>query len=109
MDFTGATEFTFRAHNSDAVIGAPKPSVRPRHPEFSSGPCKKRPGYDLAGLKSEVLGRSHRSKLGKSRLKRAIDETKRILGVPDEYLVGIVPASDTGAFEVPQSLIYSID
>lgn len=74
--------------------------LKPMHPEFSSGPCKKRPGYDLSKLKTDVLGRSHRSKLGKSRLKRAIDETKRILGVPDDYLCGIVPASDTGAFEM---------
>jgi phosphoserine aminotransferase len=76
------------------------PSVKPAHPEFSSGPCKKRPGYDIAKLDSRTLGRSHRSKIGKERLALAIDETKRLLGVPDDYLVGIVPASDTGAYEM---------
>ena len=77
-----------------------KPSTRPRHPEFSSGPCKKRPGYSLTNLRTDSLGRSHRSSLGKSRLKQSLDETKRILGIPDDYLVGIVPGSDTGAFEM---------
>ncbi|EEC51484.1 phosphoserine transaminase [Phaeodactylum tricornutum CCAP 1055/1] len=76
------------------------PSVKPVNPEFSSGPCKKRPGYDVATLDKQTLGRSHRSKIGKERLALAIDETKRILGVPDDYLVGIVPASDTGAYEM---------
>lgn len=73
---------------------------QPVNPEFSSGPCKKRPGYDVSKLDSRTLGRSHRSKIGKERLGYAIDETKRILGVPDDYLVGIVPASDTGAYEM---------
>ena len=73
---------------------------QPVNPEFSSGPCKKRPGYDVSKLDSRTLGRSHRSKIGKERLALAIDETKRILGVPDDYLVGIVPASDTGAYEM---------
>jgi phosphoserine aminotransferase len=82
------------------VYGSSKPLVRPRNPEFSSGPCKKRPGYNLANLRTDSLGRSHRSKLGKSRLKKAIEDTKRILGVPDDYLCGIVPASDTGAYEM---------
>jgi phosphoserine aminotransferase len=82
------------------VYGSSKPLVRPRNPEFSSGPCKKRPGYSLANLRTDSLGRSHRSSLGKSRLKKAIDDTKRILGVPEDYLVGIVPASDTGAYEM---------
>lgn len=100
LDFTGLSHLSFRNNSSEEVSGVPKPAVKPAHPEFSSGPCKKRPGYDLARLKTDVLGRSHRSKLGKARLKRAIDETKRILGVPDDYLVGIVPASDTGAFEM---------
>ena len=74
--------------------------VQPVNPEFSSGPCKKRPGYDVAMLDKRTLGRSHRSKIGKERLALAIDESKRILGVPDDYLVGIVPASDTGAYEM---------
>ena len=73
---------------------------QPANPEFSSGPCKKRPGYDVSKLYSRTLGRSHRSKIGKERLALAIDETRRILGVPDDYLIGIVPASDTGAYEM---------
>jgi phosphoserine aminotransferase len=74
---------------------------QPVNPEFSSGPCKKRPGYDLAALnQATILGRSHRSKIGKSRLALAIDMTKCILNVPSDYLVGIVPASDTGAYEM---------
>ncbi|KAL3934190.1 MAG: hypothetical protein SGBAC_010034, partial [Bacillariaceae sp.] len=76
------------------------PAVKPANPEFSSGPCKKRPGYDVANLDSQTLGRSHRSKIGKERLALAIDETKRLLKIPDDYLVGIVPASDTGAYEM---------
>ncbi|KAG7371975.1 phosphoserine aminotransferase [Nitzschia inconspicua] len=76
------------------------PSTKPANPEFSSGPCKKRPGYDVAKLDSRTAGRSHRSKIGKERLALAIDETKRLLGIPEDYLVGIVPASDTGAYEM---------
>ena len=83
-----------------AVFGSKRPVMKPKNPEFSSGPCKKRPGYSLSALRTDVLGRSHRSKLGKSRLKKAIDDTKRILGIPDDYLCGIVPASDTGAYEM---------
>lgn len=77
-----------------------KPSVKPAIPNFSSGPCAKRPGYSLAALPQDILGRSHRSSLGKSRLSKSISETKRILGIPEGYRVGIVPASDTGAFEM---------
>jgi len=76
------------------------PSVKPENPEFSSGPCKKHKDYDLSSLDKRSTGRSHRSKIGKERLKLAIDETKRILKIPDDYLVGIVPASDTGAYEM---------
>merc|ERR1719276_117006 len=76
------------------------PSVKPANPEFSSGPCKKHPGYDMGSLDKRTLGRSHRSKIGKERLAYAISETKEILGIPDDYLVGIVPASDTGAYEM---------
>lgn len=94
----------FRARSSsqasELVNGVTKPPVRTRNPEFSSGPCKKRPGYHLSKLRVESLGRSHRSKLGKSRLKKAIEDTKRILGIPSDYLLGIVPASDTGAYEM---------
>ncbi len=79
---------------------APKPAVRPHVAHFSSGPCAKRPGYSLENLKGADLGRSHRSKPGKAKLKLAIDETRAVLGVPDDYLIGIVAASDTGAFEM---------
>lgn len=91
----------FRVRSAQGpVVGSRKPVNKPRNPEFSSGPCKKRPGYALTSLRTDVLGRSHRSKLGKSRLKKAIEDTKRILGVPEDYYCGIVPASDTGAFEM---------
>lgn len=76
------------------------PSVKPANPEFSSGPCKKHVGYDVSTLDKRTMGRSHRSKIGKERLALAISETKRILKIPDDYLVGIVPASDTGAYEM---------
>ncbi len=77
-----------------------KPAMRPARPEFSSGPCAKRPGWTPENLSSAVLGRSHRSKLGKARLKEAIDRTREVLQVPDDYLIGIVPGSDTGAVEM---------
>ena len=76
-----------------------EPKLKPERPFFSSGPTAKHPGWDLAKLKTESLGRSHRSALGKSRLKYAIDLSKELLGVPEDYLVGIMPASDTGALE----------
>ena len=78
----------------------PQPAARPRVPHFSSGPCAKRPGYSLDNLKGATLGRSHRSKEGKAKLKLAIDKTRSLLGVPADYLIGITPASDTGAFEM---------
>jgi phosphoserine aminotransferase len=74
--------------------------MRPARAEFSSGPCAKRPGWSPENLRSAVLGRSHRSKLGKARLKAAIDQTRDVLGVPADYLIGVVPASDTGAVEM---------
>jgi phosphoserine aminotransferase len=77
-----------------------KPAMRPARPEFSSGPCAKRPGWTPENLQNAVLGRSHRSKLGKARLKEAIDRTREVLEVPDEFLIGIVPGSDTGAVEM---------
>ena len=77
-----------------------KPAMRPARPEFSSGPCAKRPGWKLEQLQAAVLGRSHRSKIGKARLKQAIDMTRDVLQVPADYLIGIVPASDTGAVEM---------
>jgi len=70
-----------------------------QNPNFSSGPCSKRPGWSVDALKDTPVGRSHRSALGKERLAKAISETKRILNIPEDYLVGIMPASDTGAFE----------
>ena len=76
------------------------PGVRPAAPHFSSGPCAKRPGYSLENLKPAELGRSHRSKPGKAKLKLAIDKTRAVLDVPQDYLIGIVAASDTGAFEM---------
>ncbi|MEM8934909.1 MAG: phosphoserine transaminase [Pseudomonadota bacterium] len=79
---------------------ADKPTARPERPFFSSGPCAKRPGWAPQNLDTTLLGRSHRSKPGKARLKEAIDKTRAVLGVPDDYLIGIVPASDTGAVEM---------
>ena len=77
-----------------------KPGLRPARPEFSSGPCAKRPGWTPENLSNAVLGRSHRSKLGKARLKEAIDRTRAVLEVPEDFLIGIVPGSDTGAVEM---------
>ncbi len=77
-----------------------KPAIRPARPEFSSGPCAKRPGWTPQNLQNAVLGRSHRSKLGKARLKAAIDQTREVLEVPADFLIGIVAGSDTGAVEM---------
>ena len=77
-----------------------KPATRPSNPCFSSGPCAKRPDWSPAVLGDALLGRSHRSKPGKARLQEVIDRTRAILGVPDAYRIGIVPASDTGAVEM---------
>jgi len=77
-----------------------KPGMRPAMPHFSSGPCAKRPGWSLQALTDALLGRSHRSKIGKAKLKRAIDLTREVLEVPADYRIGIVPASDTGAVEM---------
>ncbi|MCA0909477.1 phosphoserine transaminase [Qipengyuania gaetbuli] len=76
-----------------------EPTLKPERPFFSSGPTAKHLGWSASNLKTESLGRSHRSALGKSRLKYAIDLSKEMLGVPEDYLVGIMPASDTGALE----------
>jgi phosphoserine aminotransferase len=76
------------------------PTVRPVVPHFSSGPCAKRPGWSVQNLSGAFVGRSHRSKPGKARLKRAIDLTRDVLQVPADYRIGIVPASDTGALEM---------
>lgn len=77
-----------------------KPDVRPGNTHFSSGPCSKRPGWSLDALSDAPLGRSHRAKVGKAKLKQAIDLTREILDVPADYRIGIVPASDTGAVEM---------
>src|SRR3954449_11787320 len=79
---------------------AAKPALRPNVPHFSSGPCAKRPGWNPQNLKDAALGRSHRAKIGKARLKLAIDLTREVLEVPVDYRIGIVPASDTGAVEM---------
>ncbi len=77
-----------------------KPATRPARPHFSSGPCAKPPGWDASKLATEVLGRSHRSKLGKTRLQYCIDLMREMLRLPDTHRIGIVPGSDTGAFEM---------
>ena len=77
-----------------------KPTIKPNHPFFSSGPCSKRPGWKLDALSDAVLGRSHRAKSGKAKLNEVIVKSKEVLELPDDYLVGIVPASDTGAIEM---------
>lgn len=77
-----------------------KPSAKPANPNFSSGPCSKRPGFTLDALSGAALGRSHRAKIGKAKLKDTIERTKAVLGIPEDYRVGIVPASDTGAVEM---------
>jgi phosphoserine aminotransferase len=78
---------------------AAKPALRPT-PHFSSGPCAKRPGWTAQNLKDAALGRSHRAKIGKAKLKLAIELTREVLEVPANYKIGIVPASDTGAVEM---------
>ncbi|MGO4839919.1 phosphoserine aminotransferase, partial [Rhizobiaceae sp. 2RAB30] len=77
-----------------------KPDLRPANPNFSSGPCAKRPGWSLQALTAAPLGRSHRAKIGKIKLEQAIELTREILQVPAGYRIGIVPASDTGAVEM---------
>ena len=77
-----------------------KPTLLPKNPCFSSGPCAKRPGWNLDALKDAAVGRSHRAKIGKSKLSEVIERSKSILGIPGDYLLGIVPASDTGAIEM---------
>src|SRR6201996_2592249 len=78
----------------------PTPAIRPADARFSSGPTKKRPGWSLQALNGALLGRSHRSKPGKAKLKEAIDLTRAVLGVPADFKIAIVPASDTGAVEM---------
>ncbi len=82
------------------VATATKPDMRPANPNFSSGPCSKRPGWSPDVLRDALVGRSHRSKPAKARIKQALDLTRQLLEVPADYLIGIVPASDTGALEM---------
>ncbi len=82
------------------MFANPKPSLRPTRNQFSSGPCAKRPGWTLDALKNALVGRSHRAKPAKARIKAVIDKTRAILGVPADYKIAIVPASDTGAVEM---------
>lgn len=77
-----------------------KPTIKPQNPCFSSGPCAKRPGWSLAALADAALGRSHRATLGRAKLQEVIERSRAILGVPDDYRIGVVPASDTGAVEM---------
>ena len=86
---------------ADATLASiAKPATKPARPHFSSGPCAKPPGWDAAKLATEALGRSHRSKLGKTRLQYCIDLMREMLRLPDTHRIGIVPGSDTGAFEM---------
>ncbi len=77
-----------------------KPHIRPTNPCFSSGPCAKRPGWTLAALEQACLGRSHRAKVGKAKINAVVERSRRLLGLPKDYRLGIVPASDTGAVEM---------
>ncbi|MDB5681613.1 MAG: phosphoserine aminotransferase [Sphingomonas bacterium] len=86
---------------ADATIASTaKPATKPARPYFSSGPCAKPPGWEAAKLATDSLGRSHRSKIGKARLQYAIDLMRELLGLPDTHRIGVVPGSDTGAFEM---------
>lgn len=77
-----------------------KPDLKPQNPSFSCGPCAKRPGWDIAHLRPEAIGRSHRSGIAKKQLKEVIDRTRQTLNIPDDYLIGIAPGSETGAMEI---------
>lgn len=81
------------------MTNPPRPDIRPANPLFSSGPCAKRPGWSLEGLRGALLGRSHRAPEGKARIKSVIEKSREILGIPADYRVGILPGSNTGAFE----------
>src|SRR6185503_19651264 len=88
------------ARMGDIMSTTQKPGHRPARPYFSSGPCAKRPGWSLQALQDAPVGRSHRAGDVRSRLKKAIDLTREVLEVPADFLIGIVPASDTGAVEM---------
>src|SRR5919205_4649874 len=78
----------------------PRPAEKPLVRHFSSGPCAKRPGWSPAALEGAAVGRSHRAKIGKAKLEEVINRSRAILGIPADYRIGIVPASDTGAVEM---------
>jgi phosphoserine aminotransferase len=82
------------------MTSSERPALRPSNPNFSSGPCAKRPGWTVQALADTPLGRSHRAKIGKAKLAEVLDRSRAILGLPDDYRIGIVPASDTGAVEM---------
>ena len=86
--------------DDSARDGLRAPERRPANPRFSSGPCAKPPAFTLEKLSGAPLGRSHRALIGKERLKAAIDGTRAVLNIPQDYRIGIVPASDTGAVEM---------
>ncbi|MGB1208298.1 MAG: phosphoserine aminotransferase, partial [Paracoccaceae bacterium] len=88
------------AIDAPALQPATKPVATPANPRFSSGPCAKIPTFTLDALADASLGRSHRAAVGKAKLKAAIEGTRDVLGIPADYKIGIVPASDTGAFEM---------
>src|SRR5260370_8201630 len=77
-----------------------KPNMRPARPDFSSGPCAKRPGWTPEVLSDAAVGRSHRSKMAKTKIVEAVDRTRALLGIPADHRIGILPASDTGAVEI---------
>ena len=77
-----------------------KPHARPANPCFSSGPCAKRPGWTLAALEHALLGRSHRAKPGRAKLDEVVARSRAVLGIPKDYRLAVVPASDTGAIEM---------
>src|SRR5687767_8805285 len=85
--------------NPEVTMSA-KPAVKPARPQFSSGPCAKRPGWSLQALGNAALGRSHRAKVGKEKLAAVIERSKAVLGMPKDYRLGIVAGSDTGAVEM---------
>lgn len=97
---TSPTRCDLSERKGDNMNTLQKPDVRPANPNFSSGPCSKRPGWQPSVLNDAFLGRSHRHKTGKARLKEVITRTRDVLGIPADYRIGIVPASDTGAVEM---------
>src|SRR6185369_13706264 len=94
----GAFRFSVRCERGSPMSA--KPATRPARPQFSSGPCAKRPGWSLSALGDAALGRSHRAKVGKDKLAGVIERSKAVLGMPKDWRLGIVAGSDTGAMEM---------